>query len=43
MGSMNSEDDDCNLSDNEEEKTQSHVATQKKAYLRIDKILSKIK
>jgi hypothetical protein len=35
--------EDCNLSDNEEEKTQIQVSTQKKALLSIDKIISSIK
>jgi hypothetical protein len=34
---------DCNLSDNEEEKTQTHAKSQKKALLSIDNILKKIK
>lgn len=36
-------DEDCNLSDGEEEKTQTHHSTQKKAFLSIDKILNTIK
>ena len=35
--------EDCNLSDNEEEKTQIQGSTQKKALLSIDKIISSIK
>jgi hypothetical protein len=36
-------DEECNLSDGEEEKTQTHTSTQKKAFLSIDKILNTIK
>jgi hypothetical protein len=36
-------DEDCNLTDTEEEKTQTHFSTQKKAFLSIDKILNSIK
>lgn len=35
--------EDCNLSDEEEEKTQTHINAQKKAFLSIDKILKSIK
>lgn len=35
--------EDCNLSDEEEEKTQTHQGAQKKALLSIDKILNSIK
>jgi len=34
---------DCNLTDTEEEKTQTHAVMQKKAFLSIDKILTHIK
>ena len=34
-----SEDEDCNLSDNEEEKSHVQSSTQKKAFLSIDRIL----
>lgn len=39
----NEEEEECNLSDNEEEKTTVQASTQKKAFLSLDKILNSIK
>ena len=43
MSSESVGEEDCNLDDEEEEKRQSNTATQKKALLSIDKILTSIK
>jgi len=40
---MNSDDEDCNLDDDEEEKTMGQSSAQKKAFISVNNILDRIK